>query len=75
VDLSFPRFDKDARVTALPADLAVLLVGIAARQATSPTALIQQRQPGTEGDKSLFETEKGAFSAATAASIADWKRE
>jgi hypothetical protein len=41
LDLSFARFEQDATVTVLPPDLAVLLVGVAARQAASPTAIIQ----------------------------------
>ena len=41
MDLSF-RFDRDVAVmTAIPTELAVLMVGIAARQAASPTAQLQ----------------------------------
>ena len=35
MDQFFPRFDKAAELTELPEDLAVLMVGIAARQAAS----------------------------------------
>lgn len=45
MDLSFSRFEADGTVVALPPDLAVLMVGIAARQAASPTALMQARLP------------------------------
>jgi hypothetical protein len=45
VDLSFSRFETDVRVVALSPDLAVLMVGVAARQAASPTALVQARLP------------------------------
>ena len=43
MDLSFARLDRDVAVTAMPTELAVLLVGVAARQAASPTACIQTR--------------------------------
>ena len=45
MDLSFSRFEADVTVTALPPDLAVLMVGVAARQAASPTAMIQAGLP------------------------------
>jgi len=45
VDLSFSRFEADVQVVALPPDLAVLMVGVAARQAASPTAMVQARLP------------------------------
>lgn len=60
---------------ALPADLAILLVGVAARQATSPTAQIQQGQhPGVAQPTPMAPT-GGSFNAAAAATIAEWKGE
>jgi len=70
VDLSFPRFEADVRVTALPPDLAVMLVGVAARQATSPTALFQLRLDALPVVTSLFAPAHGAFNAAVAALLA-----
>lgn len=49
MDLSFARFEHDATVTLLAPDLAVLLVGVAARQAASPTALVQSRLERGQG--------------------------
>lgn len=44
MDLSY-RFERDvldrAAITAIPTELAVLMVGVAARQAASPTARLQ----------------------------------
>jgi hypothetical protein len=61
VDLSFPRFEADTTVTVLPPDLAVLMVGIAARQAASPTALFQARLFHTFADSNWFAPAHGAF--------------
>jgi hypothetical protein len=61
VDLSFPRFEADATVTVLPPDLAVLMVGIAARQATSSTALLQSRLMRSPVHYSWFAPVHGAF--------------
>lgn len=41
MDLSFIRTERDTAVTALPTELAVLLVGVSARQSASPTARAQ----------------------------------
>ena len=72
MDLSFARFEQDAQVTLLPPDLAVLLVGVAARQALSPTA---QAQVGIERHKivkttSAFAPAHGAFSRSVAGLLA-----
>ena len=61
MDLSFSRFEADASVTVLPPDLAVLMVGIAARQAASPTALFHAHLVPTPGLRSWFAPEHGAF--------------
>ncbi len=54
MDLSFSRFEADATVVALPPDLAVLMVGIAARQAASPTALVQGGLPTVTVQRAWF---------------------
>ena len=75
MDLSFSRFEQDSTVTALPGDLAVLMVGIAARQATSPTALIESRTTLPFVTPMLLQPAHGAFNRAMAATIRQWKQE
>jgi hypothetical protein len=77
VDLSFLRFDvdMDARVTVLPPDLAVMLVGVAARQAASPTALAQARLASSEMESLLFAPRHGSFNPGVARLLMDWKQE
>jgi len=70
VDLSFSRFEADATVVALPPDLAVLMVGIAARQAASPTALVQGRLPTVTVQRAWFAPAHGAFNLAVAEMLA-----
>jgi hypothetical protein len=70
VDLSFSRFEADATVVALPPDLAVLMVGIAARQAASPTAIIQSRLPGPNPKPDWFAPAHGAFNLVVAEMLA-----
>jgi len=72
LDLSFPRFDRDADVTVMTADLAVLMVGIAARQAASTTAAIQADIAQSAFVRSLFAPEDGAFNGAMAAALVRW---
>jgi hypothetical protein len=74
LDLSFTRFDRDAEVTELPADLAVLLVGVSARQAASVTAAVQARVDGPV-HPSLFAPLDGAFNGRMARVIARWRQE
>lgn len=63
MDLSFSRFEADVQVVALPPDLAVLMVGVAVRQAASPTAMVQARLP--RNDRSdPFVPAHGAFNLA-----------
>lgn len=72
LDLSFARFEQDAHVVLLPQDLAVLLVGVAARQALSPTAKAQvgiERHSAAETD-SAFAPAHGAFSHSVAGLLA-----
>jgi len=51
------------------------MVGISARQAASPTALIQTRQFPRVIESSAFFPSSGAFDAQVAARIADWGQE
>ena len=75
MDLSFTRFDRASELCMLPADLAVLMVGVAARQAASVTA---DTQIGLARGAVLiaptpFAPADGHFSAATAQALAEWK--
>lgn len=72
LDLSFTRFDVDAEPCAMPHDLAVLMVGIAARQAASPTAAAQAGCMYGPPDPRLFAPADGAFNGATAHAITRW---
>lgn len=45
MDLSFPPFDRAAELVAWPGDLAALMVGVAARQGASATAIAQAALP------------------------------
>ena len=72
MDLSFSRFEHDAQLTVLPPDLAVMMVGIAARQAASPTAMFQARLPDAELMQQLFAPAHGAFNAPVAAALVRW---
>ena len=75
MDLSYLRFEYDASsVTVLPPDLAVLLVGVAARQAASPTAMAHARLFPRMIESSPFFPPSGAFDAGVAARIADWRQ-
>ncbi|WP_242139301.1 MULTISPECIES: hypothetical protein [unclassified Sphingomonas] len=60
MDLSFSRFEADGPAVALPPDLAVLMVGVAARQAASPTAMVQARLPRPDRNDP-FTPAHGAF--------------
>ncbi len=73
MDLSFHRFEADAQAIVLPPDLAVLMVGIAARQAASPTALFHTRLLATTSTESWFAPASGAFNAAMAKMLTHWK--
>lgn len=75
LDLSFPRFDREAELTVLPGDLAVLIVGIAARQAASPTAAVQAGFARAHVDPKLFSPLHGAFNGPMAEALTRWKDE
>ena len=55
--------------------LAVLLIGVAVRQSTSPTARVEQQRGVAPACTAWLAPATGAFNAAMAVSIADWKRE
>ena len=66
MDLSFSDFDRHVEVTALPADLNVLLVGIAARQSGSVTARLQSRLAMLIGANPWLAPVHGCFNAPVA---------
>lgn len=74
MDLSFARLDRDFAVTAMPTELAVLLVGVAARQAASPTAQAQARLMVTTPMAALLAPVGGAFHRATALAFTRWQQ-
>ena len=69
MDLSFARFEQDAHVTVLPPDLAVLMVGVVARQGASPTAIVQARLGRPVPAAGLLAPVGGAFNAVVAAML------
>ncbi|MEP9358729.1 hypothetical protein [Sphingomonas sp. KR3-1] len=70
MDLSFARLERDVAVTAMPTELAVLLVGVAARQAASPTARAQARLGLIAPVEQLLAPAHGAFHASAAHALA-----
>lgn len=68
MDLSFNLWERDAG-TALVGGFAVLLVGIAARQAASPTALAQARLERRQRPGDRLRPRGGSFSAAVAQAL------
>ena len=74
MDLSFARA-RDYHVTALPTGLAVLLVGIASRQAASPTAQAQARLAPLDPNTEPLAPATGAFHALAAAALTRWQEE
>lgn len=75
MDLSFTRFVSDAEVSLLPGDLAVLMVGVSARQAASATALAQAGLARAAPPPDPFAPADGAFNGAVATLIGGWKQE
>ncbi len=71
MDLSFAR-EPMLRVTAVPTGLAVLLVGVASRQAASPAARTTTMLLPVVGG-GLLAPQSGAFHAATAAALTAWQ--
>lgn len=74
MDLSFARLDRDVAVTAMPIELAILLVGVAARQAASPTACAQARLGMALPGDALLAPIHGAFHRAAALALTRWQR-
>jgi hypothetical protein len=74
LDLSFNRFDRDAELTVLPPDLAVLMVGATARQAASHTAVVQAGFVRGAPDPALFAPLDGAFNGPMARLLAHWNK-
>ena len=75
VDLSFARLERDVAVTAMPTRLAVLMVGIAARQAASPTARVQARISFSIPAEALLAPIHGAFHRVAAKALTRWQEE
>jgi hypothetical protein len=75
LDLSFPGFDRESEVTQLPSDLAVLMVGIAARQTGSQTAAVQASFGRLTDTSRLLNPLDGAFNGPMAAALLRWKDE
>ena len=76
MDLSYHRFDHDASVAvSLPADLAVLLVGVTARQAASFTAAVQTRMAPDIVPGSPFHPASGSFHPIVAQRFIGWQEE
>ena len=71
MDAYFTRFEPHGELTILPPDLAVLMVGVSARQAASPTAACWARMDMSIAEGSLLAPALGAFNAAVAARLAD----
>ena len=75
MDLSF-RFDRDIAVmTAIPTELAVLMVGVAARQAASPTAQLQAVIDRPLPAGALLAPAHGAFNRAMEATLTGWQQQ
>jgi len=70
LNLSFPPISKQLATTPLTEDFAVLLVGVAARQAASPTAILSHR---AEDGETLLAPGHGAFNQAMADDLKRWK--
>ena len=73
--LSFPPIDRDQPATPLTDDFAVMLVGIAARQAASPTALLAHQRQEYAPTPTLLASDHGAFNQAVAEDLKRWKEE
>jgi hypothetical protein len=70
LNLSFPPIGKNVAATPLTDDFAVLLVGVAARQAASPTAILSHQDEPAE---TLLAPGHGAFNQAVADDLKRWK--
>lgn len=75
MDLSFARLERDVAVTAMPTELAVLLVGVVARQAASPTARVQAGLVTAAPVEALLAPVHGAFHRAASLALMRWQQE
>lgn len=73
MDLSPTRFDRAAEVDPSPPDLAMLLVGVAARQASSRTAGVQAELTRAATSPSRFAPQDGRFNAEAAVALSEGK--
>lgn len=73
MNLSFPPIGKHVVTTPLTDDFSVLLVGVAARQAASPTAILSHQPDAGEADAGLLAPDHGAFNQAVADDLKRWK--
>jgi hypothetical protein len=74
LNLTFPPVAANARTTSLTTDFSVMLVGIVARQAASPTAMmVQARRATVMCDSPLLTPVHGAFNAVMALRVKRWK--
>ncbi|MBY0520155.1 MAG: hypothetical protein K2P79_06990 [Sphingomonas sp.] len=75
MDLEFRRFEQDVGPVGLPIELAVVMVGAAARQATSQTARTEAQIEQSRRTDRLNAFRTGAFNTAMAAALITWKEE
>lgn len=75
MDLSFARWNRETVVTVLPTELAVLMVGVAARQAASRTARLQARLTTVSPQFDLLAPANGAFNRGAATTLTCWQEE
>ena len=75
MDQYFPRFDTAVELTELPEELAVLMVGVAARQAASPTAARWVRLGRSGPEETLLAPAHGAFNGPVAETMMRWLEE
>lgn len=70
---SFPPIGEGASAKPLSADFAVMLVGVAARQAASPTAVLAHEDVPVPPKEGLLAPQHGAFNQAVADDLKRWK--
>lgn len=73
MNLSFPPIGKNVTTTPLTDEFSVLLVGVAARQAASPTAILSHRPDDAGAEAALLAPGHGAFNQAVADDLKRWK--
>jgi len=70
LDLSFPPFDSADELVAWPGDLAALMVGVAARQGASRTAIAQALL--WQSDRTADRVGRASFNREVALLLAAW---